>query len=252
MSVLPDLWRRIRSRVTPAPPVTSSPNELPDVPAVVARLRQVGAGLDPEDGVARFNAMYLTVTERVGERLSGSTFRDPAFVDRLDRVFAALYLDALEADDATRNASWAPLFELRGEPGRLALQFAVAGMNAHINHDLSVALVQTCALTGISPDAPGVREDYDRVNDVLAEVHEEVRAALLPPGVPDLDPELARLLTLVGGWKITRARDAAWAQAVVMWELRRSERVLAEYRRVLAGTVGLLTRQLLAPVGPVR
>lgn len=247
MGVLTDGWRRVRGLLTPEHPGPPSPNELEDVPAVVARLEAIGAGLPESDGVACFNAMYLTVTERVGERLTGSTFRNPEFVDRLDRVFAALYFDAVDAAEGRWNRSWAPLFELRSSPGRLPVQFAVAGMNAHINHDLSVATVRTCQLMGLPPSDPVVRADYDRVNDVLAEVYEQVRASLLPPGLSGIDPELSRLLAVIGSWKIGRARDAAWHQALVMWELRRSGRLVGEYRDTLAGTVGLVTRQLLVP-----
>ena len=40
--------------------------------------------------------------------------------------------------------AWQPLFERRADPGIEPIQFALAGMNAHINHDLPLAVVATC------------------------------------------------------------------------------------------------------------
>lgn len=220
----------------------------PDVPAVLERLRAIGEALPPSDGVACFNAMYLTVTERVRLRLQGATFTNPAFIERLDVTFAALYFDAVDASGTARNASWEPLFERRGLAGVLPLQFAVAGMNAHINHDLAVATVLTCREMRLTLRDPGVRSDYVRINDVLAEVDGEIRASYLDGPLKDVDRDLSPVLTLVGGWSISAAREAAWQNAEVLWELRRTPTLEAEFRGTLARTVGLVTRQLLTPL----
>ncbi|MBV6702716.1 hypothetical protein KV557_37410 [Kitasatospora aureofaciens] len=96
---------------------------------VVGRLREIGAGLPPEDGVAVFNRAYLTVTEAVRDRLGGPYFADPAAMAELDVVFAGRYLLAVAADAAGREppACWRPLFELRAHAGVHPLQFALAG-----------------------------------------------------------------------------------------------------------------------------
>ena len=55
---------------------------------VVARMRAIGDALPPSDGVACFNRVYLTVTEQVRGMLGLTQFADPAFVARLDVIFA--------------------------------------------------------------------------------------------------------------------------------------------------------------------
>jgi hypothetical protein len=59
-------------------------------------------------------------------------------MSQLDVTFAGLYFDAVEAagDPAAVPLAWRPLIEERGQPAIEPIQFALAGMNAHINHDL--------------------------------------------------------------------------------------------------------------------
>jgi Family of unknown function (DUF5995) len=225
------------------------PTNVPaDVPAVIARLKSIDSELDDSDGVDAFNRMYLTVTERVNERLQGATFENPDFTEHLDMIFASLYLDAVDATDVTRGSAWEPLFELRQHPDIHPLQYAIAGMNAHINHDLAVATVLTCQVRGLTPYSTGVHTDYQRINSVLAEVQGEVRASYLTGIAHEVDKDLSPVLSLIGGWSIEKARDAAWHNAEVLWELQGSERLYDDFKSTLARTVGLVTRQLLTPV----
>ena len=48
------------------------------------------------------------------------------------------------------------------------VQYAIAGMNSHIEHDLPIAVVDTCRARGLEPD--DLHQDYEAVNDVLAQV----------------------------------------------------------------------------------
>jgi hypothetical protein len=53
--------------------------------------------LAPADGVACFNGLYLQVTRAVRDRLQeDGFFRRPAFIARLDVVFADFYFDAFD------------------------------------------------------------------------------------------------------------------------------------------------------------
>jgi hypothetical protein len=103
-----------------------------DVADVAAALRAIDAALPEQDGLARFNRLYVTVTEAVEDALTSGpgTFRDAAFVNRLDVVFADLYLDALRTDlrePGTAPRAWAPLLAARDHPGVARLQHALAG-----------------------------------------------------------------------------------------------------------------------------
>ena len=60
----------------------------------------------------------------------------------------------------------------------MRIQFALAGVNAHINHDLPEAIVATGRVTG---KAPGPRtaqyQDYVSVNPLLDSLIEQVQRA---------------------------------------------------------------------------
>src|SRR5205823_3635296 len=110
-----------------------------DVAAVIARMQAIDASLPANDGVAWFNRLYLRVTEAVQAELARTTFADAAFLARVDVAFANLYFAALEDTKAAPRA-WQPLLTCRRKRGIAPLQFAFAGMNAHINYDLPLAL----------------------------------------------------------------------------------------------------------------
>ena len=79
----------------------------------------------------------------------------------------------------------------------LPVQFALAGMNAHIEHDLPVAVVATCESRGTDPTSPGVREDHESVNDLLAEVEGGIRRSFLSDVGRSADDRLAPVAHLV-------------------------------------------------------
>ena len=221
----------------------TGPGPVADVTAIVERLRLLLAGLPPQDGVAVFGGVYLTVTEAVRDHLgAGDLFRAPAEVAVLDVLFANRFLDALTAPRAP--ACWRPLLEFRLHPGVRPIQFALSGMNAHIEHDLPLAVVDACTVLGCSPEELGT--DFHRVNDLLAQVEERVRDRLMP--APEELDVAEPLLHLIGSWSIDRARDAAWASAVTLWELRDSPGPLAVSTAALTDATGLLSRYLLTPL----
>lgn len=217
------------------------------VQEVVRRLRRIDGELPPDDGAAVFNRMYLTVTESVAAGLSrGSVFSDPAFMEQLDVTFASLWLEAYDAGSDVPNA-WAALFERRHDRGVLPVQFALAGMNSHIGHDLAVAVVRTCRARGTSPDQPGVRDDYEAVNRLLAASESKVRRSFLTAAGRRLDDHVGPVVHLVSSWKIDKARDVAWVNVEAMWALRRTGALADRYRAALARTVGMGSRLLLTP-----
>lgn len=136
------------------------------IEGIVARLEQIARSLPVSDGVACFNRMYLTVTRLVQEHLVQGTFTDPVAMHTLDVTFANLYLSAVDADLAGSPVpeAWAPLFARRADPGLVPIQFALAGMNAHIKHDLPLAVADNRAQEGSAPEQGSFHGDYLRVN----------------------------------------------------------------------------------------
>ena len=214
---------------------------------VVARMQAIDAALPPADGVASFNRMYLEVTELVRARVVDGFFEDAAFMARLDVVFAQLYFAAVDAadTDATVPAPWAPLMARRQDAGVLPIQFALAGMNGHINHDLALAVFLTCRERAVPPR--DVHADYLRINQILASVEEPVRMSFLNGVFAQVNRDLDPVIHVVDAWSIDRARDAAWANAEALWNLRALDGVRASFLDALARMVGFGSRALLVP-----
>jgi hypothetical protein len=176
------------------------------------------------DGVACFNGMYLQVTEAVRDALPG--FQNPAFVERLDVLFAEFYFQAYAsaAQRAWVSKAWAPLFKRKDERGILALQFAVAGMNAHINNDLAHALVLTWRDLDIKPGRKSPeRRDYDEVNDILERVEERIKVPLADALIAHVDTAFGTTDDFLALWSIRRAREQAWDRAVIMRDVTGDE-----------------------------
>ncbi len=216
---------------------------------MIDRLVDIDAALPGDDGVAVFNRMYLTVTERVLSALeTRDVFAAPGLMAELDVRFAALWLDAYDdaAGGRTVCAAWRPLFEHRGTHGLLPIQFALSGMNAHIEHDLPLAVVATCTARRVDPEA--VHHDYEAVNEILASVESEVRRSFLDEAGRRLDDHLGPTVHVLSAWNIDKARDLAWVSVEALWALRRLRFLTDRYTTGLAGTVGMVSRYLLTPL----
>ncbi|MFF7373386.1 DUF5995 family protein [Streptomyces tricolor] len=216
------------------------------VDAVVARMRALDAALPARDGVAVFNRVYLAVTEEIDRRLDAGEFPDPRAAVALDVRFAERYLTAVDAAAADRRppACWRPLFQLRRHPGVRPLQFALAGINAHIGHDLALAVVDACRTLGCAP--ADLEDEFDRVGDLLVALEERIREDLMPG--PDLLQIADPLTHLLGSWSLERAREATWAAARALWALRHCADVAEEFTGRLDSAVGFAGRMLLTPL----
>lgn len=70
---------------------------------------------------------------------------------------------------------WRPLVERRTTPGIEPVQFALAGMNAHISHDLPIAVVATCTARASSPETAPHFADYQKVDKLLDAAEQSIR-----------------------------------------------------------------------------
>jgi hypothetical protein len=221
------------------------------VDGVVARMREIDAQLPEKDGVAVFNRMYLTVTERIAAIIAepGSApapFRDAETMAELDVRFACLWLKAYDADVARRPVphAWRPQFEAR-TGGRVPIQYAIAGMNSHIEHDLPIAVFDTCRARDLDPD--DVHQDYEAVNAVLAQVEAPIRRSFLDEVGRDVDDHLGPVVHLVSAWNIDKARDLSWVTVETLWALRHTSFLRGRFVDGLGHTVGMASRALLTP-----
>jgi hypothetical protein len=92
-------------------------------------------------------------------------------------------------------------------------------MNAHINHDLPIALVQTSEEQDIVPrrGSPEHR-DFERVNAILEIVAEQVKQFLATGIVGEIDQDLGRLDDVVALWSVRKARETAYTNGEILWQ----------------------------------
>ncbi|TMQ02579.1 MAG: hypothetical protein E6J91_51195 [Deltaproteobacteria bacterium] len=171
-----------------------------------------------DDGVRHFNRIYTEVTREVVRQLAAGGFEEPRFITVLDVRFAELYLDALRSP-ATAPRAWRVVFERRHH-SLAPLRFALAGMNAHINRDLAVALDVTCTRLGgtLDRDSPRCR-DFLKINGILAELMAQAKSELFSRFDKLADIALGPLDDLCETWSITVARDSAWTHGVILHRL---------------------------------
>jgi hypothetical protein len=217
----------------------------------IARMTAIDQALAPTDGISCFNKLYLEVTRNVLAAMKGTTFADAAFVTRLDVDFANLYFAALRAYDAGSGdtpRAWQPLFDVRAARAIAPIQFALAGMNAHINRDLPVALVQTfTARGGALDDESPQHADFETINTLLAATEKQIKDQYLDELARKIDVGFHGVDDVIAIWSVTAARDAAWTNGNVLWHLRKLGSVESAYLATLDRTVGFASRGLLVP-----
>ncbi len=164
-----------------------------------------------------FAALYRTVTRRVRDDIAkGTVFQDNERMEHLDVIFANRYLDAHAAylHGEPCSACWKLAFDAATDGKLIIVQDLLLGINAHINLDLGIA----AATVAPGDEIDGLHHDFDRINQVLAE--------LVPASVADVDevsPWLG-LLNLVGGraegqiinFSLDVARREAWRFATAL------------------------------------
>jgi hypothetical protein len=93
----------------------------------------------------------------------------------------------------------------------IVLQHLLLGMNAHINLDLGIAAAQT-----VPPDQlPTLRTDFNRINDILSSLIDEVQSELADiwPLLRFFDMAAGELDEQAARFGIDLTRDSAWEVA---------------------------------------
>jgi hypothetical protein len=219
---------------------------------VLQMLADIDQLLADTDGLKWFNHLYLAVTTAVRDAIATGTFNDTAWLAQLDVVFANLYFDALgmgAVDVSAAPSAWRPLLAARQDPGFARIQFALAGMNAHINRDLPVAIVQIYQATGGAPNRSDPHyADYEQVNGILETVETQVKQEFTTGILGVIDATAGPLDDVLAMWNIRAARDAAWTHAEVLWNLRDLPALQNDFLATLDDFTGFAGRGLLTHV----
>lgn len=195
------------------------------------------------DGVACFNRLYTQITQAVADRIDAQGFADGKFVEQLDVAFAHRYFAALSAGPVAPHC-WSLLLQRRARPEISEIHFAAAGVNAHVNFDLALALVSACHQNQLELGAENQRESYQQVNEIFAEKMESLMKEFETPHERRIDRGiLAQAADRVGDLTVTLTRDVAWKHAEHLWSLSGDEP--ATYASELDRFTSLASRVLL-------
>jgi hypothetical protein len=99
------------------------------------------------------------------------------------------------------------------------IQFALAGMNAHINHDLPLAVVATCKGRNTVPQHGTPQyNDYTALNTTLDGLIDTAKKTLNVRLLGGPLPVVSHLEDLVAAWNLADFREGAWRHAEGMWQ----------------------------------
>ena len=225
---------------------------LANIGEVIQIMQNLDAMLPSNDGLKWFNLLYLRVTQAVYAKQPAGGWDDQAWLTKLDINFARLYYDALAnscIDQTKVPRAWMALFESRDNQSIERVQFALAGINAHINHDLPLALVQTCKDMHTSPQRD-TREysDFENVNNLLSGVMPTTLNVLATGILGELAQDTGTIGRLLAMWSVETARDTAWTNAELLWELQNLPTLIDSLMMVIDRLSGLAGRGLLTTV----
>ena len=223
------------------------------IPDVIAGLTALEARLyAAKDRRAVFASAYLTMTREIAARVSGREFNDPDWVNAYTVAFANLYRAAFHAFEVGSvlevPSPWRTAFETAAAARGLIIQDMLLGMNAHINHDLSLALVEA----SIDTSREAKRADHFAVNEAIRHAVNAVQESIAARygrvfGI--VDNLLRRVDEDVAVLSIEKARLNAWTSALSLADARDdSERQavlesIADRSDVIAGLILLPTRR---------
>ncbi len=115
---------------------------------------------------------------------------------------------------------------------------------------MSAAAALNCreSASSTTPGSRGVREDYDKVNELLAGAEAEIRRSFLNEVENAVDDTIEPVVHFVSSWGIAEARDFAWINVRTLWVLRRAGPLPDGHITTLAHAVGMGSRLLLTSV----
>ena len=221
------------------------------IPAVFQILQTIEATCADGDGLKWFNWLYLQVTQAVEARVNSGNFAGPAWIAALDVQFARFYFAAIASSLSGESTPvcWQALFDQRNQPAIARIQFALAGMNAHINHDLPQAILATCQATDIPPQHGATQySDYTALNTTLDSLIESAKRTLRVRLLGDALPPVSALDDTLAAWSVAAAREAAWNNAELLWHLANAQLIASALLDTLDGLSAVASKPLLVPV----
>jgi hypothetical protein len=197
---------------------------------------------------AIFLSCYRMMTSNVLDAIEQEEFQDSAWVREFLHRFADYYFVALEAyeqDPASVPRVWQLAHSTAHDPSSLPIENLLLGVNAHINYDLVLTLVDMLGpeWSQLSEDERATRyADHCYINEVLARTVDAVQDEVLEPAMPGMaliDVLLGPLDELLISRLITQWRETVWQYAYRLLETESAEEQAALLREVEQKTLKL-------------
>ncbi len=201
------------------PAVQATPQTVADV---VSIMQTIDALCIPGDGLKWFNLLYMQVTQAVEARVNANGFLDPSWMAELDVVFAGYYFRAVQTwlSGQSTPGCWQAIFSRRNLTCLARIQFALAGMNAHINHDLPQAVLDLCKSGNIEPRHSTTQyTDFTDLNSTLDGLIEQAKIDMHLRLLGDCLPPASGLEDRIAAFSMSAAREAAWNNAEILWRM---------------------------------
>ena len=235
-------WDPMRDRM--AEVLSTHPGGIGEVITKLDALQVIMDELPPsptKNRVSAFNSLYNRITRRVDTALTTGV-NQPEFLELLDVEFAKRYFSALDLwnnDNEETPDVWEVLFK-RGHDLKMSrLTAAMLGVNAHINHDLSLALIGTWNETG-APVGDEIHPDYLLVNQIFYEEIPPLRRGFSTRWQMEIDEFVGPLDDWSQRMLVTVTRAHAWDQGCRLWALRNDPDDFEEARRAMDRAASLV------------
>jgi hypothetical protein len=163
-----------------------------------------------------FACLYHRTTVAVQQGIIKGAFADGARMDKLDTIFANLYIQAWHCYNNGQpcSKSWKTAFDACAQDNLAVIQHLLLGVNTHINLDLAIAAAETAPGNGIED----LHADFVKINGIIASLVGTMYDRLCRIWLP------LRLLgritqnshEAVVNFSIVKAREASWANALLL------------------------------------
>jgi len=177
------------------------------------------------DRRAIFLRCYLLMTRNMLAAVDAGAFTDCHWVHALLHRFADYYFEALSAYEHDVNGAppvWRRVHDVAGRDEAQIVQHLLLGVNAHINYDLVLTLVEMLEPEWAQLNARQRADryaDHCHVNQIIGATIDAVQDDVIESVAPEMDL-VDTLLGPVDEWLIsrliTRWRDEVWEHALEM------------------------------------
>lgn len=175
-----------------------------------------------QDSRSIFLSCYQLMTLNTLKAVEHDDFFDSIWVNQLLNRFADYYFIALDAYETEPQAAplvWQLAHNATRNPKAMPIQSLLLGVNAHINYDLVLTLVDVLTPEWNTLDEvqrENRHSDHDRVNTIIAATIDAVQDDILEPAMPIMefiDDVFGRLDEHLISHLIRQWREKVWKHA---------------------------------------